>query len=174
MNGLIDVLRLLDQVTKSMLQDKLINPLPLLYLSRQLWGKEGGLPCPFVKFEKRALTLAKKGPNSVHLWITYSIQNVVLRVSRRKNFKIFLRGFFFLCFIQIFCRSALIPQNLPCPKKFLVVLLTVPCLERKNLSCTYQSYQDHKRVTSLVFIFHIFPMPIKSGRTTTASKLSHP
>ena len=96
MNGLIDVLRLLDRVTKSMLQDKLINSLPLLYLSRRLWEKEGGLPYPFLKFEKSALILAKKGPHSVHLWSTYSIQNLILRVSKRKNSKIFLRACFFL------------------------------------------------------------------------------
>ena len=96
MNGLIDVLRLLDWVTKSMLQDKLINSLPLLYLSRRLWEKEGGLPFSFLKFEKSAPILAKKGPNSVILWITYSTQNLVLRVSKRKNSEIFLRGCFFL------------------------------------------------------------------------------
>ena len=128
MNGLIDVLRLLDRVTKSMLQDKLINPLPLLYLPRRLWEKEEGLPFPFLKFEKSALILAKKGPNSVHLWITYAIQNVVLRVSRRKNSKIF----FFLCFIQIFYRSTLIPQKLPCPEKFLVTCLLSLALKWKT------------------------------------------
>ena len=157
MNGLIDVLRLLDWVTKSMLQDKLINSLPLLYLSRRLWEKEGGLPCPFLKFEKSALILAKKGPNSVHLWSTYSIQNLILRVSKRKNSKIFLRGCFFLCFIQIFYRSVLIPQSNPLPWKISGCASAVPCLDKKNLSCTYQSYQDHKRLTSLAYIFHIFP-----------------
>ena len=131
MNGLIDVLRLLDWVTKSMLEDKLINSLPLLYLSRRLWEKEGGLPCPFLKFEKSALILAKKGPNSVHLWSTYSIQNLILRVSKRKNSKIFLRGCFFLCFIQIFYRSVLIPQNFPCPEKFQVARLLSLALTEK-------------------------------------------
>ena len=38
----------------------------------------------------------KKGPHSVHLWSTYSIQNLILRVSKRKNSKIFLRACFFL------------------------------------------------------------------------------
>ena len=29
------------------------------------------------------------GPDSVHLWVTFSIQNVALRVSRRKTSKMF-------------------------------------------------------------------------------------
>ena len=41
--------------------------------------------------------LGKKGPHSVVLWIKFSIQNLVLRVSRRKK--------------------------LPCPEKFLVASL---------------------------------------------------
>ena len=40
----------------------------------QLRGeKGGGLPFPFLKIEKVALILGKKGPDSVHLWVKYSI-----------------------------------------------------------------------------------------------------
>ena len=43
----------------------------------------------------------KKSPNCVHPWVeslnVESIQNVVLRVSRRKSFKFFLCGAFFSC-----------------------------------------------------------------------------
>ena len=40
----------------------------------------------------------KKDPDCVHLWVKFSIQNVVLRVSGRKNSKIFPGGTFFLVF----------------------------------------------------------------------------
>ena len=40
----------------------------------------------------------------------------------------FLWGWrFFLCFQHMYYRNALIPQNLPYPKKFLVVLLKFMC-----------------------------------------------
>ena len=65
----------------------------------QLGGVEGGgrLSCPFLKIEKSVLILGKKGPDSVYVWVKYSIQNVVLRVSRRKDSKMFPAGSF-LCF----------------------------------------------------------------------------
>ena len=39
--------------------------------------------------------LGKKGSNCVHPWVESSIQNVALRVSRRKNSKVFPCGVFF-------------------------------------------------------------------------------
>ena len=89
-------------------------------------NKEGGgrPPLPFfLKIEKKALILGKKGPDSVVFWIKFSIQNVVLRVSRRKNFKIFQAGPFFLCFLTKFLLKCPNLQNFPCPEKFLVAPL---------------------------------------------------
>ena len=63
-------------------------------------------------------------PDCVHLWVKFSIQNVVFRVSRRKKP---LRGLFFWCFWRILYRSALgwpVPQTSPCPEKFLVAHLS--------------------------------------------------
>ena len=52
--------------------------------------EERGLLCPFLRTEKGVLIL-QKSPNYVHLWVKFSIQNVVLKVSRRKNsFPVFL------------------------------------------------------------------------------------
>ena len=62
----------------------------------------GGLPCLFLKIEKSALILGKKGPDSVYFWVKYSIQNVVLRVSRRKSPKFSLRGPFSCVFEKLF------------------------------------------------------------------------
>ena len=54
------------------------------------------LPCPFFKIEESALIFEKKYPDRVHLWVKSSIQNVVLRVSRRKSAKCSPAGPFFL------------------------------------------------------------------------------
>ena len=73
----------------------------------------GGLPCPYLKIE-----------NCVHLWVRFSIQNVILGVSSRKNSKMFpCVAFFFLCFWWNVYRSATFPQNLPYHEQFLVARL---------------------------------------------------
>ena len=46
---------------------------------------------------KKCPGFRKKGPDSVHLWIKFSIQSVVLRVSRGKNSKMFPYGISFSC-----------------------------------------------------------------------------
>lgn len=48
-----------------------------------------GLPSPFLKIEKRALILKKKGSDCDLLWIKFSIRNVVLRVPEKKPFFFF-------------------------------------------------------------------------------------
>ena len=60
-------------------------------------------------------------PDCVHPWVKFPIQNVVLRVSKRKNSKKFPCGAFLIKCLS----SALILQNLPCPEKFLVLRLQV-------------------------------------------------
>ena len=65
----------------------------------------------------------EKSPNCIHLWVKFSIQNVVLRISRRKNSKMFPCCFPFLCFWRNVYWSALVPCNLLCPEIFLVARL---------------------------------------------------
>ena len=67
--------------------------------------------------------IAEKGPYSVHLWVKYSIQNAVLRVSRRKNSKIFPVGHFYFVFLTKSFSDCPNSINLPCPKKLLVARL---------------------------------------------------
>ena len=55
----------------------------------------GGFPCPFLKIKKSAPNFRKKDPDCVHPYVKFTIQNVVLRVSKTKNFKIFPCGAFF-------------------------------------------------------------------------------
>ena len=58
-----------------------------------------GLTCGFSGNRKSALILEITGRDYVHSWIKFSIQNVVFRVSRRKNSKYsLLRELFFLIF----------------------------------------------------------------------------
>ena len=59
-----------------------------------------------LQFEKRSNVVpSKKGPGRVHLWVEFSIQNVVLRVFMRKNSKIYPYGVFFSCvFDKIFIK----------------------------------------------------------------------
>ena len=49
-------------------------------------GGERRPPLPFLKI-KRSVLILGKGPDCVHLWV-----NVVLRVSRKKNSKLFPCG----------------------------------------------------------------------------------
>ena len=81
------------------------------------WVRGGGLPCPFLKIEKSALILKKKGSNCVHPWAKSSIQNVVLRVSRRKSSKIFPAGPFFLAFLMKGLSKCSNSTKPPLPKK---------------------------------------------------------
>ena len=64
-------------------------------------GREGGgrPPLPFFEYQKKCPDFAKKGPDCVHSYIIFTIQNVVLRVSRRKISEIFAAGLFFLEFL---------------------------------------------------------------------------
>ena len=56
---------------------------------------------------KKCPDFGKKGPDCVHLWVKFSIQNVALGVF------FCLRGLYvFLCFWRNVYRSALFPQNL--------------------------------------------------------------
>ena len=59
----------------------------------------GRPPLLFFENRKKVHWFWKKGPNCVHPWVASSIQNLVLRVSREKNSKIFPCGAFFLVFL---------------------------------------------------------------------------
>ena len=69
------------------------------------------------------------------------IQNVVLRVSRTKNSKIFTCRYFFLVFLMK-C-STKFPANLLCPQKFLVVRLKSEKYRERTLvpMLVYSRYQ---------------------------------
>ena len=84
-------------------------------MSRKYWlFSKGGLsgmqlgvrgvrpPLPFFENQKKCPDFGKKGPNCVHPWVESSIQNVVLRVSRRKSSTIFPWGAFSCVFDKKF------------------------------------------------------------------------
>ena len=59
--------------------------------SQQL-GKRGEASPALFENQKKGPDLEKKGPDGVHLWVKFSIQNGVLGVSWRKNSKMFPCG----------------------------------------------------------------------------------
>ena len=78
-------------------------------------GQRRGFSYPFWK-SKRCPNLRKKRPDCFNVWVKFSIENIVLKVSRRKMFKIFLCGAFFVVFLTCFWNiywSAIVPQPLP-------------------------------------------------------------
>ena len=56
-------------------------------------------PLSFFLKIKKVKWFWKKCPDCVHPWVNFFIQNVGLRVSRRKNLKLFHAGRFFLLFL---------------------------------------------------------------------------
>ena len=64
----------------------------------QLVVEEGRPTLLFLKIRKVSW-IYKNGPGCVHFWVKFSVQNVVLRVSTRKNTKIFLCRVFFPDFL---------------------------------------------------------------------------
>ena len=86
-------------------------------------GEKGRPPLLFLKIQK--------SPDCVLFWIKFFIQNVVLGVSRRKNFKMFPCGVSFSCaFVEILSKCPTTTIHLPpppflpsCPEKSLVVHL---------------------------------------------------
>ena len=66
---------------------------------------EGGLPCLFENL-KKCPDFGKKGPDCLHLWLKFSIQNVALRVLRKKIIQNFsLQGFLFLFLTKCLSKS---------------------------------------------------------------------
>ena len=80
------------------------------------WGGRGRPPLLFFENQKKCHDFGKKGLDLVHLWVEFSIENVVLRVSRRKNS-------IFFAFLRNVYRNTLISRNLSRPEKFLVTRL---------------------------------------------------
>ena len=69
----------------------------------QLEGRGETSPALFEK-QKKCPDIGKKDLDCFYLWVKFAIQNVVLRVSRRKKRQnISLRGFFFLFFFLTKC-----------------------------------------------------------------------
>ena len=65
----------------------------------QLARRRGRSPLFFFENQNKYLDFSKKDPDCVHPQVKFTIQNVVFRVSRRKNFEIFPAGLFFLEFL---------------------------------------------------------------------------
>ena len=88
----------------------------------QLRGRGEASPALFEN-RKKCPHFGKKDPDCIHLWVKFSIQNIVLRVSRRKNSQIFHAGPFFLVFLTKCLSKCPSSTKLQCPEKFLVAHL---------------------------------------------------
>ena len=65
----------------------------------------------FFKNRKKCHGFWKKSPDNVQLWVKFSIQNVVLRISTKKTPKCFPAGPLFLVFLTKFLSNCLILTN---------------------------------------------------------------
>ena len=83
-------------------------------------GEKLGIPCPFWK-SKKLSWFWKERPWLCLLWVTFSIQNIVLTISRRKTL-IFPCAARCYCFL-VKCLSKCYSSISPCCKKALVVHL---------------------------------------------------
>ena len=89
-------------------------------------GERGEISPTLFENRRKWSDFGKKDLDCVHLWVNFSVQNVVLRVSSWKNSKMFPRGAPFSCVFDEWnvYQSALVPQTFfPCPEKFLVAHL---------------------------------------------------
>ena len=73
---------------------------------QKLGGEEERLPLPFLKIEKgeRCPDFGKNSPDCFGLWVKFFVQNVVLRVSRKKISKMFRSGSSFSCVFDMFLK----------------------------------------------------------------------
>ena len=90
----------------------------------QAWNYGGGggggggcrSPLPCFENQKKCSDFGKKDPDCVHLWVTFSIQNVTLGAPWRKTPKCFNVGPLFLVFLgENVYQSALFPKPSPPP-----------------------------------------------------------
>ena len=63
-------------------QTRLTDLHPICHKGGQL-ERRGGLPFPFLKINKKCPEFRKKGPDCVHPYVKFTIQNIVLRVFKR-------------------------------------------------------------------------------------------
>ena len=73
-------------------------------------GRSLPSPLPFLENQKMSPDFGKKDPDSIHLWVKFSIRNVVSKVSRGNTPKIFPAGPFFLVYVMKCLLTCLIPR----------------------------------------------------------------
>ena len=113
--------------------------------------------------QKKCLDFGKKGPDCVHLQVKFAIQNVVLRVSRRKTSKMFPCRVSFSCvFDECLLKCSISTNPLPpCPEKVLVVHLhsgIVPFAKRSILNvwqCSEDVCLDNCSVICIVTLYYV-------------------
>ena len=84
----------------------------------------GRLPLLFFENQKKVPWFEKKDPDSVQFWVKFSIRNVVLRVSRGKNSKLFSCRVFFSSILTKCLSKCPNSTKLPLSWKILVLCLS--------------------------------------------------
>ena len=80
-------------------------------------GRKGRSPVLFFEIRKKCLGYGKEGPDCVHPEIKFFIQNVVLRVPRKKFQNVSLQGLFLVFLMKCLCKcpsstKTLLPWNI--------------------------------------------------------------
>ena len=125
-------------------------------------GEWGDFPCLFWN-RKKCPDFGKKDPDCVHLRVKFAIENVVLRVSRRKTSKMFPCRVSFSCAFDeclLKCPSSTNPLP-PCPEKVLIVHLhsgIVPFAKRSILNvwqCSEYVCLDNCSVICIATLYYV-------------------
>ena len=128
----------LSKMTSKNLQKIILTAICLnvLMQARNKSGRQGvASTALFPKSKKKCPDFKKKGSDWVHPYVKFTTQNVVLIVSKRKNFKIFLcGGFFSRIFDEIFIEVPWLHKT-SLHWKFLVSrLLCAPFIQIKKVN----------------------------------------
>ena len=88
------------------------------FFRRTTWGVGGRPPLSFFENREKCPDFGKKTLIVSIFWVKYSIQNEVLRVSRKKNSKIFICGAFSCVSDEVFTKVPWFHETSPAPKYF--------------------------------------------------------
>ena len=130
-------------------------------------GGERGEASPsfFWKLKKGTLILEQKGPDFIQLWVKFSIEAIVLRVSRKKKAKCFPAGLFLLAFIkEIFITVPWFHQTSPAMKNVWLCGCNLTKLQNYSFCKSQIKYFE-----SLIKSFEV----PKSGKTTTTTAFAN-
>ena len=106
-------------------------------------GERGRPPLPYFENRKKVPRFCKKCPDRDHLWVKFSIQNVILRISRIKNSNFSLL-FFSNVFDKMFIKVPQSHETFPALKNFWLLVWT-PSKRSRNRAMVLWATQEIKK-----------------------------